>query len=310
MSHPMYTFRTLEAQAALRGLQGWRRHVVRRGAPRLRLPRGRLPVRVGGRRPRSGRGRGASRMRSHLLEGIVRHRRVRPFTYALEHGVFYVALDLDELDEVPRRLRFVSRNRRNLLSFRDDDHLVPPAARRARVGPANSCGPRAWIPTAGRSRWSRTSGASATCSTRPASSSAAIAPASCGSSSSRSTTRTASGTCTRSARGRRRPAASSTRWTRRSTSRRSSRWPGATRSGSATSRPRLRITINEAQDGRPPAAHEPRPDPPTPVRPDGRCGCSCATRWSATGRSGMIHWHALRLWLRGARFHRHGEATR
>jgi DUF1365 family protein len=25
---------------------------------------------------------------------------------------------------------------------------------------------------------------------------------------------------------------------------------------------------------------------------------------------GLIHWHALRLWLRGARFHRHGEATR
>ena len=42
-------------------------------------------------------------MRSHLLEGVVRHRRVRPFAYALEHEVFYVALDLDELDEVPRR---------------------------------------------------------------------------------------------------------------------------------------------------------------------------------------------------------------
>ena len=39
-------------------------------------------------------------MRSHLLEGVVRHRRVRPFAYALEHDVFYVALDLDELDEV------------------------------------------------------------------------------------------------------------------------------------------------------------------------------------------------------------------
>jgi DUF1365 family protein len=24
----------------------------------------------------------------------------------------------------------------------------------------------------------------------------------------------------------------------------------------------------------------------------------------------MIHWHALRLWLRGARFHRHREAAR
>ena len=73
-------------------------------------------------------------MRSHLLEGIVRHRRVRPFAYALEHRVFYIALDLDELDEVPRRIRFISRGRWNLLSFRDEDHLDPPATElRARV---------------------------------------------------------------------------------------------------------------------------------------------------------------------------------
>ena len=73
-------------------------------------------------------------MRSHLLEGIVRHRRVRPFAYALEHRVFYVALDLDEFDEVPRRIRSISRGRWNLLSFRDEDHLDPPATElRARV---------------------------------------------------------------------------------------------------------------------------------------------------------------------------------
>ena len=66
-------------------------------------------------------------MRSHLLEGVVRHRRVRPFAYTLEHRVFYVALDLDELDEVPRRIRSISRGRPNLLSFRDEDHLDPPA---------------------------------------------------------------------------------------------------------------------------------------------------------------------------------------
>jgi len=67
-------------------------------------------------------------MRSHLLEGVVRHRRVRPFAYALEHRVFYIALDIDELDEVPRRLRSISRGRWNLLSFRDEDHFDPPAA--------------------------------------------------------------------------------------------------------------------------------------------------------------------------------------
>lgn len=66
-------------------------------------------------------------MRSHLLEGVVRHRRARPFAYELEHRVFYLALDLDELDEVPRRVRLIGRNRRNLLSFRDADHWLPPA---------------------------------------------------------------------------------------------------------------------------------------------------------------------------------------
>jgi uncharacterized protein len=67
-------------------------------------------------------------MRSHLLEGVVRHRRTRPVVYALEHQVFYLALDLSELDEVDRALRLVSRNHRNVLQFRDDDHWPTPAA--------------------------------------------------------------------------------------------------------------------------------------------------------------------------------------
>ena len=66
-------------------------------------------------------------MRSHLLVGTVRHRRSRPTVYALEHSVYYLALDLDELDLVDRRLRLVSRNRRNLLEVRDDDHWPEPA---------------------------------------------------------------------------------------------------------------------------------------------------------------------------------------
>ncbi len=41
-------------------------------------------------------------MRSNLLEGTVRHARARPFKYGLAHSVFYVALDLAELDEVAR----------------------------------------------------------------------------------------------------------------------------------------------------------------------------------------------------------------
>jgi DUF1365 family protein len=67
-------------------------------------------------------------MRSHLLTGKVRHRRVTPVVYALEHDVFYTALDLDELDLVDRSLRLLSRNRRNVLQFRDDDHWPEPAS--------------------------------------------------------------------------------------------------------------------------------------------------------------------------------------
>lgn len=66
-------------------------------------------------------------MNSHLLEGTVRHRRARPFVYNLEHDVYYVALDLDELDRVAAALRLVGRNRRNMFEFRDRDHLAPPA---------------------------------------------------------------------------------------------------------------------------------------------------------------------------------------
>lgn len=65
-------------------------------------------------------------MRSHLLEGKVMHQRATP-SYALEHDVYYLALDLAELDDVDRRLRLLSRNRRNILGFRDDDHWPDPA---------------------------------------------------------------------------------------------------------------------------------------------------------------------------------------
>lgn len=66
-------------------------------------------------------------MRSHLLEGKVRHRRARPFTYELEHDVWYAALDLAELPHLDRHLRLFGRNRRALASFRDADHLPRPA---------------------------------------------------------------------------------------------------------------------------------------------------------------------------------------
>ena len=66
-------------------------------------------------------------LRSHLLRGVVRHRRTLPMPYELEHDVFYFALDLDEIDEVDARLRLFSRGRRNVLTFRDRDHWLPEA---------------------------------------------------------------------------------------------------------------------------------------------------------------------------------------
>jgi DUF1365 family protein len=66
-------------------------------------------------------------MRSHLLEGKVRHRRSNPVEYTLEHSVYYAALDLAELDEVTSSTRLIGRNRRNVLEFRDADHWTTPA---------------------------------------------------------------------------------------------------------------------------------------------------------------------------------------
>jgi DUF1365 family protein len=66
-------------------------------------------------------------VRSHFLEGKVGHRRSRPVDYSLEHGVWYAAFDVDELDAVDARLRLMGRNRRSVATFRDADHL-PEAA--------------------------------------------------------------------------------------------------------------------------------------------------------------------------------------
>ena len=66
-------------------------------------------------------------MRSHLLTGKVRHKRSGPKSYELEHDVFYFALDLAEIGRVAKALRLFSRDRLNVLTFRDADHWLPPA---------------------------------------------------------------------------------------------------------------------------------------------------------------------------------------
>lgn len=61
-------------------------------------------------------------MRSRLYTGQVRHRRTGARAYQFQYGVFYLYLDLDELEEADRRLRLLSYNRNNVLSFLDRDH--------------------------------------------------------------------------------------------------------------------------------------------------------------------------------------------
>lgn len=76
------------------------------------------------------------------------HTRRAPREHRFEYGIFLACLDLDELDALDGRLRWFSRNRWNLFSFRDTDHftgasLRPEAALdlRSRLG--------AWLGTAG-----------------------------------------------------------------------------------------------------------------------------------------------------------------
>src|SRR3954447_23688994 len=67
-------------------------------------------------------------MRSHLLDGVVEHRRAGGVSYALRHRVWYLALDLDEVGVVSRRVGLLRRNRPGLVEIRDADHWLPPAA--------------------------------------------------------------------------------------------------------------------------------------------------------------------------------------
>jgi DUF1365 family protein len=64
---------------------------------------------------------------THLLRGKVVHRRSRPTKYALEHDVWYVALDLDELGTVGRWSRLLRHNARSIVELRDSDYMPTPA---------------------------------------------------------------------------------------------------------------------------------------------------------------------------------------
>lgn len=58
---------------------------------------------------------------SNIYAGHVVHKRLRPRRHGFRYRVFCLCLDLDEIDALDARLRFFSRNRRNVLSFYDRD---------------------------------------------------------------------------------------------------------------------------------------------------------------------------------------------
>ncbi|MGH7856772.1 MAG: DUF1365 domain-containing protein [Candidatus Binatia bacterium] len=62
-------------------------------------------------------------MNSCLYRGLLVHHRARPVRHRFRYRVGLFCLDLGELPELDRSLRLFGVNRRNLLSFRDDDHL-------------------------------------------------------------------------------------------------------------------------------------------------------------------------------------------
>jgi DUF1365 family protein len=61
-------------------------------------------------------------MNSCLYECSVMHHRLAPKVHHFEHELFMFYLDLDEVDAIARKVRSFGHNRRNIYSFRDGDH--------------------------------------------------------------------------------------------------------------------------------------------------------------------------------------------
>lgn len=72
--------------------------------------------------------------RSRLYAGRVSHTRLRPFRHQFEYRVFYGMFDIDELSALDAELRWFGHNRRRLFGFYDRDH-----------GPRDGSNLRNWI---------------------------------------------------------------------------------------------------------------------------------------------------------------------
>jgi len=71
---------------------------------------------------------------SCLYTGIVHHQRVRPKVNSFEYGIYFLYLDLAELDELDASLKRFGHNHGGLAQFRDRDH-----------GPGDGSPLRPWI---------------------------------------------------------------------------------------------------------------------------------------------------------------------
>lgn len=87
-------------------------------------------------------------MRSRIYECQVLHARLLPRTHRFAYRIFMLAIDLDELDALQRRLRIFSVNRPNLFSLRERDflpladplhHPSAPATKNNPAGYASPC---------------------------------------------------------------------------------------------------------------------------------------------------------------------------
>ena len=65
--------------------------------------------------------------RSALYSGTVRHRRMEGPRHEFSYRVWYGLIELDELVDLDRDLKFFSHNRFNLVGFDDRDHMGPAA---------------------------------------------------------------------------------------------------------------------------------------------------------------------------------------
>lgn len=65
-------------------------------------------------------------MNSCLYECTVMHHRLEPKKNWFQYKIFFFYLDLDEIDEVAEKIWLISRNRFNVFNFRDKDHLEFP----------------------------------------------------------------------------------------------------------------------------------------------------------------------------------------